>query len=374
MTALNIGGQTIHSFFKFPPKTFEKEQIESSYNKTIDHLDLIIIDEISMVQSDILDHIDFALRKWRKSSIPFAGIQLLLVGDGFQLSPWIKFGAEKRYFEEKYRSQWFFDAKVFEQIDDAEAVNLTTIYRQRDPYFTDILNSIRIKHSNYEQCVVMLNQHCYFNKLGINADEQLILTTTNDHANAVNALKLESIDAPTFSYQARINGKITKDIEKTIPRQLELKVGAQVMVTKNINGAANGTLGTVKHLLKDKVIIETLDDNRTVECSVEVWEQLNYEWNDSTKKITSHKTGEYKQIPLRLGWAITIHKSQGLTFDSVRIDLTGGAFAPGQAYVALSRCRTLEKISFKKPISLNDIKVDEKIFKFYTKLFNQKKS
>lgn len=362
---------TIHSFFKFPPKTFESEHIGLSYNKAIDYLDLIIIDEISMVQSDILDHIDFALRKWRKSSVPFAGIQLLLVGDGFQLSPWIKFGAEKRYFEEKYRSQWFFDANVFEKIDNAEAINLKKIYRQRDDYFTDILNRIRIKHGNsYEQCVTDLNKCCYFDKLNSVSEEQLILTTTNDHANAVNANKLALIDNIAQFYHAATNGEITRDIEKTVPRQLELKVGAQVMVSKNINGAANGTLGIVKELLKDKVIIETLDDNRKIECSVEIWEQFNYAWDDSAKKISSYKTGQYKQIPLRLGWAITIHKSQGLTFDSVRIDLTGGVFAPGQVYVALSRCRTLEKISFEKPITLSDIKVDEKILKFYTELFN----
>ncbi|MDP2904428.1 MAG: DEAD/DEAH box helicase [Methylovulum sp.] len=367
MTALNIGGQTINSFFRFPPRAFEDEDIGWHHHAAIDHLDLIIIDEISMVQSDMLDHIDFALRKWRKSSIPFAGIQLLLVGDCFQLSPWIKFGAEKQRFEEMYRSQWFFDANVFERVD-VVPINLEKIYRQRDPCFTNILNRIRIKH-NHEQCIEQLNQLCFFNKQGSNIEDQLILTTTNDRADNVNAAKLSSINEPSFFSQAITEGKVTEDIKKTIPDQLELKVGAQVMVTKNITGAANGTLGIVKQLFPNKVIVEKLDDGQEIECSEELWEQFNYEWNGATKKISSYKTGAYKQIPLRLGWAITIHKSQGLTFDSVKIDLTGGAFAPGQTYVALSRCRTLEKISFDRPISLKDIIVDQKIYEFYKRIF-----
>ena len=372
MTALNIGGQTIHSFFRFPPRAFEDDQIAWTHNAAIDHLDLIIIDEISMVQSDMLDHIDFALRKWRESSIPFAGIQLLLVGDCFQLSPWIKFGAEKQRFEEMYRSQWFFDANVFERVD-VVPINLEKIYRQRDLYFTNLLNRIRIKY-DHERCVEELNQRCYFEKQGLNVEDQLILTTTNAHADTVNAKKLDKLDNPSTFFQAKSDGKITKDINKSIPERLELKVGAQVMVIKNIAGAANGTLATVTKLFPDKVIIkvikENLEDGQEIVCTEEVWEQFEYDWNDSAKKISSHKTGTYKQIPLRLGWAITTHKSQGLTFDAVRIDLTGGAFAPGQTYVALSRCRTLEKISFERPISLKDIIVDPKIYTFYTQLFN----
>lgn len=365
---MNTGGQTIHSFFRFPPRAFEDDQIAWTHNPAIEHLDLIIIDEISMVQSDMLDHIDFALRKWRKSSIPFAGIQLLLVGDCFQLSPWLKFGAEKQRFEEKYRSQWFFDAHVFERVD-VVPINLEKIYRQRDLYFTNLLNRIRIKY-DYERCVEALNQRCYFEKQGLNVEDQLILTTTNAHADKVNADKLREFDKPSTFFQAKSDGKITKDINKSIPERLELKVGAQVMVIKNIAGAANGTLARVKQLFPNKVIIENLEDGQEIVCTEEVWEQFEYDWNDSTKKISSHKTGTYKQMPLRLGWAITIHKSQGLTFDAVRIDLTGGAFSPGQTYVALSRCLTLEKISFDRPISLEDIIVEEKIYKFYTLLFN----
>ena len=369
MAALNIGGQTIHSFFKFPIHTFENEDIKPYYNKVIDNLDLIIIDEISIVQSDMLDHVDFALRKWRRSSDPFGGIQLLMVGDCFQLSPWIKYGAEKKRYEHKYRSQMFFDAHVFEQID-VEPINLTIIYRQRDQRFINILNRIRIKY-NHEKYIKELNQRCYFDKKNSKNEDHLILTTTNARADTLNAERLNKINSASHVYEAITSGKITKEIQKTIPYELELKIGAQVMVTKNIESAANGTLGIVKKLFDDKVIIEKLDDKQEIECSAEIWEQFSYEWHSSIQRITSQKTGEYRQIPLRLGWAITIHKSQGLTFDSVKIDLTGGAFSPGQTYVALSRCRTLENLTFDKPISLNDIIVDPKIIEFYKQIFNQ---
>ena len=370
MTALNIGGQTIHSFFRFNIHPFENEDIKPFYNKVIDHLDLIIIDEISIVQSDMLDHIDFALRKWRKSSDPFGGIQLLMVGDCFQLSPWIKFGPEKERYEQKYRSQMFFDAHVFEQID-VEPFNLTTIYRQRDQRFINILNRIRIKY-NHEKYIKELNQRCYFDKKNSENEEQLILTTTNKRADVLNAQRLKKINSDSHYYEAIVSGKITPDVKNRIPNRLELKIGAQVMVTKNISETTrNGSLGIVKKLSPDKVIIEQLDDSQEIELSAKVWEQFVYEWDDSIKRISSRKTGEISQIPLRLGWAITIHKSQGLTFDSVKIDLTGGAFASGQAYVALSRCRTIEKVTFEKPISLNDIIVDEKIIEFYTQLFKK---
>jgi len=371
MTALNIHGQTIHSFFRFPPRTFENEDITQKHNNVIDKLDLIIIDEISMVQSDLIDHIDFALRKWRNSDKPFAGIQLLLVGDCFQLSPWIKFGAEKKRYEEKYKSQWFFDADVFQKVD-VEPLNLTKVYRQSDPYFTKILNHIRIKY-NYSDYIKEINDRCYYNPSSESDSEQLVLTTTNQQADSINAKKLNAITSDSVSFSAVKEGTITAEITKIIPETLVLKVGAQVVVTKNIQDAKNGTIAIVKELLPNKVIIEDLSTKKTIECVEETWEQFNYNWDDETKKISSVKTGQYKQIPLRLGWAITIHKSQGLTFDSIQIDLSQGVFAPGQTYVALSRCRSLERITLTQPIKEKDIIIDEHIYKFYTALFDQQK-
>jgi ATP-dependent exoDNAse (exonuclease V) alpha subunit len=367
MTALNIRGQTIHSFFRFPPRTFEDDQIKMAHNKVVDIVDLIIIDEISMVESDLLDHIDYALRKWRKSTVPFAGIQLLLVGDCFQLSPWIKFGAEKKRFEERYASQWFFDAHVFKNID-VEPVNLTKIYRQHDTHFIEILNRIRIKYQ-HERFLDELNQQCFYDKKNVKDEEQLILATTNARSDTINNLKLAEIAGDCVVYNATSSGTITADVKKVIPENLELKVGAQVVITKNIKNGPNGTLAVVTKLFPNKVRIKIISDGVEVECSEEKWEQFVYEWDETTKTISSKKTGEYLQIPLRLGWAITIHKSQGLTFDSVKLDLTGGVFAPGQTYVALSRCRNLEKITLTQPITDKDIIVDDKIIKFYTAMF-----
>ena len=365
MTAINIKGQTIHSFFRFPPRTFEDDEISNNYNKIIDQIDMIIIDEVSMVQSDLIDHIDFALKKWKKKQVAFGGVQLVLVGDCFQLSPWIKFGAEKKRFEAKYKSQWFFDAGALQNIE-FEPVNFTKIYRQKDPNFIRVLNRLRINRYS-DNDIQYINNICFNNK---NIDqEQIILTTINEHADNLNKIELDKINSEIKKYNAKKVNMITDEISKTIPECLELKVGAKVVITKNINGAVNGSLAIVKEMYDDRVAIEVCDTKKIVVCTFEKWEQFEYEWDEINKKISSHKIGEYSQLPLRLGWAITIHKSQGLTFNSIKIDLTKGVFAPGQTYVALSRCKTLNKISLVKKLVNKDIIVEQRIIDFYTELF-----
>jgi ATP-dependent exoDNAse (exonuclease V) alpha subunit len=365
MTAINIKGQTIHSFFRFPPRTFEDDEISNNYNKIIDQINMIIIDEVSMVQSDLIDHIDFALRKWKKNQVAFGGVQLVLVGDCFQLSPWIKFGAEKKRFETKYKSQWFFDAYALQNIE-FEPVNFTKIFRQKDPDFIRVLNRLRINRYS-DNDIQYINDICFNNK---NIDqEQIILTTINEHADNLNKIELDKINSEIRKYNAKKVNMITDEITKTIPECLELKVGAKVVITKNINGAVNGSLAIVKEMYDDRVKIEVCDTKKIVVCTFEKWEQFEYEWDEINKKISSHKIGEYSQIPLRLGWAITIHKSQGLTFNSIKIDLTKGVFAPGQTYVALSRCKTLNKISLVKKLLNKDIIVEQRIIDFYTELF-----
>ena len=365
MTAINIKGQTIHSFFRFPPRTFEDDEISNNYNKIIDQINMIIIDEVSMVQSDVIDHMDFALRKWKKNQVAFGGVQLVLVGDCFQLSPWIKFGAEKKRFETKYKSQWFFDAHVLQNIE-FEPINFTKIFRQKDPDFIRVLNRLRINRYS-DNDIQYINDICFNNK---NIDqEQIILTTINEHADNLNKVELDKINSEIRKYNAKKVNMITDEITKTIPECLELKVGAKVVITKNINGAVNGSLAIVKEMYDDRVKIEVCDTKKIVVCTFEKWEQFEYEWDEINKKISSHKIGEYSQIPLRLGWAITIHKSQGLTFNSIKIDLTKGVFAPGQTYVALSRCKTLNKISLVKKLVSKDIIVEQRIIDFYTELF-----
>lgn len=365
MTAINIKGQTIHSFFRFPPRTFEDDEISNNYNKIIDQINMIIIDEVSMVQSDLIDHIDFALRKWKKNQVAFGGVQLVLVGDCFQLSPWIKFGAEKKRFEIKYKSQWFFDAYALQNIE-FEPVNFTKIFRQKDPDFIRVLNRLRINRYT-DNDIQYINDICFNNKKI--DQEQIILTTINEHADNLNKIELDKINSEIRKYNAKKVNMITDEITKTIPECLELKVGAKVVITKNINGGVNGSLAIVKEMYDDRVKIEVCDTKKIVVCTFEKWEQFEYEWDEINKKISSHKIGEYSQIPLRLGWAITIHKSQGLTFNSIKIDLTKGVFAPGQTYVALSRCKTLNKISLVKKLVNKDIIVEQRIIDFYTELF-----
>ena len=261
MTAINIKGQTIHSFFRFPPRTFEDDEIPDKHNKIIDQLSLIIIDEVSMVQSDLIDHIDFALRKWRKSNIPFGGIQIVLVGDCFQLSPWIKYGAEKKRFETKYRSQWFFDAFALQTID-FEPVNFTKIFRQKDPDFIRVLNRIRIDHYS-EEDLNYINGICCNNH--VVDKEQIILTTINEHADGLNKNELDKIDQPVKKYYAVKNDTITDEITKNIPECLELKIGAKVLVSKNIKGAVNGSLAIVKELNEQSVVIELCDTHTVLE-------------------------------------------------------------------------------------------------------------
>lgn len=365
MTAINIKGQTIHSFFRFPPRTFEDDEISDKHNRVIDCIDLIVIDEVSMVQSDLIDHIDFALRKWKKNDKPFGGVQLVLVGDCFQLSPWIKFGAEKRRFEANYRSQWFFDAHALQNVE-FEPINFTKIFRQKDPDFIRVLNRIRInRHS--EGDIRYINDIC-FNNDSIHS-EQVILTTTNEHADTLNTDELSKIDQIGRKYYAKKVDQISEEITKSIPECLELKVGAKVIITKNIHGAVNGSLAIVKELQDDTVIVELCDTKQIVGCNTEKWEQFEYEWDEKSKKISSHKVGEYLQIPLRLGWAITIHRSQGLTFTSIKIDLSKGVFAPGQTYVALSRCKTLQNISLARKLCDQDIITDKRIIDFYSEMF-----
>lgn len=365
MTAINIKGQTIHSFFRFPPRTFEDDEIHDKHNQIIDQLNLIVIDEISMVQSDLIDHINYALQKWRKTNKPFGGIQLVFVGDCFQLSPWVKFGAEKKRFETRYKSQWFFDAYALQHIE-FEPVNFTKIYRQKDPDFIRVLNRIRINRYADED-LSYINTLCFPNEK--NEQEQIILTTTNEHADELNRIELEKIDQPIVTYTSNKTGKITEEITKIIPETLNLKRTAKIIITKNMPGAANGSLGKITELHEDNVTVELLETKKKITCQYEKWEQFEYEWDDTNKKISSRKIGEYTQIPLRLGWAITIHKSQGLTFNAVKIDLTRGVFAPGQTYVALSRCKTLKNISLARKLNAADILTDNRIMDFYTELF-----
>ena len=366
IAALNVRGQTIHSFFRFPPRLFDSSEIKDRRDNLVNNLKLIIIDEISMVRADLMDHIDEALQKWTRKRKPFGGIQVMVVGDLFQLPPVVAGEQERQFIDSNYGTPWFFSAKAFESVD-VYAIELKHVYRQADPYFIEKLNRIRT-NSDHEDAVTELNQLCQRDNYA--GESILILTATNRHAEGYNQRNLSKIPQPSKTYVGVIEGKFGLTEERLpAPMELVLKPSAQVMVTKNVGGVVNGTIGNVQSLDDHSVTIRTLEDNRQVTLVKEKWERYTYKWNPSAGKISTQVVGTYEQVPLMLGWAITIHKCQGLTMDSVFIDLGSGAFAPGQTYVALSRCRTIDGISFAKPISMRDVMADQDVLEFTEHLF-----
>lgn len=363
IAALNIKGQTIHTLFGFPPVTLTLSALENRRCPNFDlfkHLTLLIIDEISMVRADMLRNIDVCLRRWRRSNEPFGGVQILFFGDLLQLPPIVTEDEHDDYYSE-FDSPWFFEAPVIRQFGMA-SVELTRTFRQSDEVFRDILNRIR-ENDDHRESVACLNRTCYrdFDK----GEREIVLCGYNKTADNINENKLYSLEGEEKVYLGVKRGAF-KDKRLPAPYELRLKVGAQVMITKNIENAVNGSLGTV-HSLGDKVILVRLKETgRCIEVNREVWEQQEFGSVDGV--IEAQAVGDYTQFPLKLAWAISIHKSQGITLDSVEIDLGKGAFAPGQAYVALSRCKTLEEIKLVKPLSMKDVRADKDVLAFYDHL------
>ncbi|MDC7999773.1 helix-turn-helix domain-containing protein [Aequorivita todarodis] len=365
VAAINAGGVTIHSFFQLPfgPILPETEKLQNnsfskkfSRNKIniIKSLDLLIIDEISMVRADLLDGIDQVLRRFRDRNKPFGGIQLLMIGDLQQLSPVIK-EEEWQLLKQHYSTGFFFGSKAF-QASNSLSIELKHIYRQESAEFIKILNEIRNDRLSAESSEV-LNKRYLPHFSANTADGYITLTTHNNRADRINSAELKKLKGKTFVYEAEIEGKFPEYTYPTHP-ELELKVGAQVMFIKNDSSPEkryfNGKIGTVLSLDEDEVVIKCPEDDFPIVTTAEVWKNINYSIQKETKEIVEDEMGSFTQIPLRLAWAITIHKSQGLTFEKVIID-AGEAFAHGQTYVALSRCKTLEGIVLTGPLGQKSI-------------------
>lgn len=366
VAALNVGGQTIHSFFHFPPTLIDPNSIRRRNNtKIYESLQMLIIDEVSMVRADVMDGIDRALRVQRnKMTAPFGGVQVVLCGDLFQLPPIVRDGEMKAFFDEQYGGPYFFFAKVFHELQPS-SVELTTIYRQRDNNFIHVLNKIR-EHELDAELFSLLNTRV------LRDEEQLdstfiTLSATNEAAFRKNYSRLLQINSKTFAYPAEITGTFEPSTYPT-EATLELKRGAQVMMLKNDQEKrwVNGTIGHIHSLDDKKVKVSVGGTTYTVEP--ETWENIQYRYNRENNQIEEEVIGSFTQYPLRLAWAITIHKSQGQTFDKVLIDLGRGAFAHGQTYVALSRCTSLEGILFNRPVTPRDILFDERVYG-YTQVF-----
>ena len=373
VAALNVGGQTIHSFFQFPPTLIDPGSIRKRKNaKILEKLETLIIDEVSMVRADMMDGIDTALRLHRdKIHTPFGGVQVILCGDLFQLPPIVRDVEMKTFFDEQYGGPYFFCAKVFDELNPY-SIELQTVYRQRDEDFLYILNKIRENNVDAE-LLALLNTRVRgtqsvqpVQSVKDGREEQddssfITLTATNQAAFQKNQACLERIQAQSYTFSASVSGVFDEGIFPT-EELLELKRGAQVMLIRNDPQKrwVNGSIGRVTTLTDKKVCVEMR--GRTYEIEPETWLNMRYRYNRETNQIQEEEVGSFTQYPLRLAWAITIHKSQGQTFEQVMIDLGRGAFAHGQTYVALSRCTSLEGIVFNRPVTHRDILFDERVY------------
>ncbi|MCH2082842.1 MAG: DEAD/DEAH box helicase [Saprospiraceae bacterium] len=370
IAALNVKGQTIHSFFGFPPRPLSKRDIKKRRNSRLyKNLEVLIIDEISMVRADMLDNIDHFLRINRNINLPFGDVQVVFFGDLFQLPPVVSTEVEKQMFRTQYESPYFFSAKVFEEFE-MEQLELRKVYRQEGRHFLRLLDAIRLNQADYDDLEDLNERH----QPNFSPEEFYItLSARNAKVNSINDKALKDIPFDEEVYLASVTGDFNPRLFPT-DAALKLKLHAQVMFIKNDPDKrfVNGTIGKVTKLENDKITIQVDENGEKQVIKVErfEWEILRYQASkEDLNKIETKVAGTFKQFPLRLAWAVTIHKAQGKTFDKVIIDLGRGAFEHGQTYVALSRCRTLAGIILRQRLKGSDIMVDERVVAYYEKNF-----
>ncbi len=371
LAALHIKGQTIHSFFGFPPKMISPEEIKKRKNhRLFKKVELIIIDEISMVRADMLDAIDQMLKVNRENSESFGGVQMIFFGDLFQLPPVISSTYEREILNQRYESPYFFSSHAFKTDDNFAIIELNTVYRQEEKMFVRLLDGIRMRTFDEDDLAsinVAAERSADPNNLAIT------LCATNALANTKNQEELRKLNTEERTYNGKVSGAFNPRLFPT-DLSLRLHIDAQIMLLKNDpqKKFVNGTLGKIVELHQEYVVIDTKGQGHRediLEIHPMEWEILKYKIDEKNpKKFKTESVGTFTQLPLKLAWAITIHKSQGKTFDHVNIDLGRGAFDFGQTYVALSRCKTLDGIVLLKPLRPRDIFVDERIHSFYASL------
>jgi ATP-dependent DNA helicase PIF1 len=364
VAALNVGGQTIHSLFRLPIGVIADHAIEQSaeLRKLLNTIDTLVIDEVSMVNADLMDAVDRSLRQARqRPAESFGGVQVVLFGDPYQLAPVPGDQEERAYFTDNYRSMWFFDAKVWQE-SDLRIVELLQVHRQHESDFRFMLNAVR--HGQVTKEIADR-----LNEVGARPapdDGTITLAARNDTVNRINAQALERLPGRVLTAKAEISGDFGG---RNYPAEeaLELKVGAQVMFLRNDVGQGdgprwvNGTIGTVTRI--DSTVFVDVD-GEVHEVEPTIWEKFKYTYSPETKKLTKDVVAEFTQFPLRLAWAVTIHKSQGKTYDAAIVDLGTRAFTSGQTYVALSRITTLDGLYLTRPLRPSDITVDPDVERF----------
>ena len=361
VAAMNAGGQTIHSFFKLPPRLIEPPDIKRlRQGRVFRALKTMIIDEVSMVRADMLDAIDKSLKLNRGSKRPFGGVRMILAGDLHQLPPVIS-GDEAPILEERYGGGYFFNAPAFRDAEFA-LLALKHIFRQSDPKFLALLGAVR--RGRLTEPDAELLQTLVSGRSALDASEtHIVLTPNNNNAFRINQARLAALTGRAASFAAKVEGQFE---ERTYPTEadLELKEGARVMLIRNDPDGrwVNGSLATVEGFGKDSVIVAM--EGRAYEIEPAAWEKYRYTVDTETKKIRREVVGTFKQMPLRLAYAVTIHKAQGLTLDKVYIDFDWGMFAHGQAYVALSRATSLAGLELSRALTPRDLVIDRNAFAF----------
>jgi ATP-dependent exoDNAse (exonuclease V) alpha subunit len=368
VAALNVRGQTIHSFFKIPPRLLEPHDIHRARDRRLyQKLEILIIDEISMVRADLFDILDYHLRLNRDIDEPFGGVRIILFGDLYQLPPVVASQFERQYLRDKYGTPYFFSSHIYQEISQQmETIELTKVYRQNERHFINLLDVIRTKQMDFDDLEAINERVTDREEI---LEGSITLTTRNDIVRKINALELNKIDLPSITYTAKVNGRFDPRVYPT-DLNLILKNGAQVMMVRNDPNRrfVNGSIGKIISLSEQHITVEIYDDDEKpnrIELEKQTWEMIKYEWHESKNRIEATIIGTFDQWPLKLAWAMTIHKSQGKPFNRVYIDMGRGAFEYGQTYVALSRCTHLEGVQLKSPLKQSDILVDDRVTDFY---------
>lgn len=386
VAALNVGGQTIHSLFRLPVGLIAQSELtqNEATRKILRALEMLVVDEISMVSADLLDGMDRALRQARgRRGEPFGGVQVVMFGDPYQLAPVPPRGDEAKYIADHYRSFWFFDAHVWtgkpagdglldvgEQGAPLHVRELREVHRQADSEFKSMLNAVRYGRVTAEIAELLNKTGARTPPTATELDTPIItLATRNDIVTSINARHLAELSGKQQTAVAEINGDFGTGDVFPADKELKLKVGAQVMFLRNDTGSfvepprwVNGSIGTVTKISGGTVRVDL--DGEDVEVEPAVWERFRYAYDPHSKQLSRDIVAEFTQFPLRLAWAVTIHKSQGQSYDRAVIDLGSGAFAPGQTYVALSRLTSLDGLYLSRPLRPRDIRVDEDVRRF----------